>query len=75
MDLNMPEMNGQEVTHALKKLHSDNFIDLTDTKFILYSCLSNTMDLPQLRKDFDEVANKPIDIINLRKLLLKYGLI
>ena len=50
-------------------------IDLSNTKIILYSCLSSTADLPMLRLHFDEVANKPIDIDNLKSILKKSGLV
>lgn len=46
MDLNMPEMNGLETTLKLKEMHKKGLIDLSQTKIILYSCLSNTSDLP-----------------------------
>lgn len=75
MDLNMPEMNGLEATLKLRAMHADGEIDLSQTALVLYSCLSNTSDLPQLRIHFDDVANKPIDIDNLRMILSKYSLI
>ncbi|CDW84037.1 multi-sensor hybrid histidine kinase [Stylonychia lemnae] len=75
MDLNMPDMNGQETTQKLKEMDEDGEINLFYTKFILYSCLSNTSDLPLLSAQFDDVASKPIQIDNLRILLQKHGLI
>lgn len=48
MDLNMPEMNGQEATQILRDMDLRNEINLSDTKIILYSCLGNTSDLPAL---------------------------
>ena len=75
MDLNMPEMNGLEATQILREMHTDGEIDLSETKIILYSCLANTRDLPDLRQHFDDEANKPIDIENLRNILFTSNLI
>ena len=75
MDLNMPGMNGLETTEQIKKMNTLKQVDLSKTKFILYSCLSNTADLPMLRLNFDEVASKPIDIDNLRTILTNSRLI
>ena len=69
MDLNMPGMNGLETTEKIRKMNTLGEIDLSTTKIVLYSCLSNTADLPMLRLHFDEVACKPIDIDNLRIIL------
>ena len=72
----MPEINGLETTMKIRKLNKDdNSLKINDTKFILYSCLSNTLDLPQLRKSFDDVANKPTDVTNLKQILIKFGII
>ena len=75
MDLNMPGLNGLETTHIIRKLGSEGSIRMDETKIVLYSCLSNTSDLPYLRKQFDEVANKPADIQNMKEILVKFQLI
>ena len=75
MDLNMPEMNGLETTSILRRLARQGQVDLASTKVVLYSCLANTSDLPSLRAEFDEVANKPISVPNLRQILHKYALL
>jgi len=41
-------------------MDEDGEINLFYSRFILYSCLSNTSDLPLLSAQFDDVANKPI---------------
>ena len=56
-------------------MYEEDEIDLSNTKIILYSCLASTADLPMLRLHFDEVANKPIEIENLKSILQKAGLI
>ena len=75
MDLNMPGLNGQETTKIIRQFADDPIYSLQDTKIILFSCLSNTADLPTLRLQFDGVANKPTDYNNLKSLLIHYGLI
>jgi len=60
MDLNMPEMNGLETTQILRRMARQGQVDLAAKKVVLYSCLSNTSDLPALKADFDEVASKSI---------------
>ena len=46
MDLNMPGLNGVETTMRLKEMHARREVDLSETKFVLFSCLANTNDLP-----------------------------
>ena len=74
-DWNMPEMNGIETTLKLKQMHSDHEIDLENTYFILYSCLSNTQDLSTLRTNFHDVASKPAEIKDLKRILQKTRII
>ena len=71
----MPGLNGLETTDKIRKMGSCREIDLSTTKIVLYSCLGNTTDLQSMRIQFDDVANKPIDIENLRNILLNAGLI
>ena len=42
MDLNMPGMNGLETTNHLKEMSANDLIDISQTKIVIYSCLSNT---------------------------------
>ena len=75
MDLNMPELNGLDTTKTLRKLAFDKVINLNNTKIILYSCLSNTDDSHKFLKEFDDVADKPINLDNLKLILIKYRII
>ena len=69
MDLNMPEMNGLEATMLLRDLQNQGELDLSETKIVLYSCLANTSDLREINQYFDAVADKPINVENMRTIL------
>ena len=75
MDLNMPEMNGLEATLILRDMQRQGELDLSQTKIVLYSCLSNTSDLKDINLHFDAIANKPINVENLRSILRECNLI
>ena len=50
-------------------------INLNNTAIALYSCLQNTEEFLELSKDFDEIADKPVVIDNLKKMLIKLNLL
>ena len=44
----MPEMNGLEATIILREMQEQGELDLSETKIVLYSCLTNTNDLREV---------------------------
>lgn len=68
-------MDGIEATLRIKQMGHQMIVNLEKTKFILYSCLSATEDVTMLSENFDDIAQKPADINDLKRILLDSKLI
>lgn len=72
MDLNMPVMNGLEAVKAIRNYEEKHF-DVPRTQIVLHSAVTTLQS--EIIKEFDGIADKPISLVNLKKLLYELSMI
>jgi len=66
MDINMPNMNGEDAAVAIKLLHP-NIPIISQTAYSMTGMVSD-----ENKWCFEDFISKPIDVFYLKKIILKY---